>query len=455
MGYKMLLADDSITIQKVVSIIFANEDNKDYELTVVDNGTAALEKAREILPDILLVDALMPGKTGYEVCREARQDPALKNIPLLLLVGAFEPFDEEKARNSGADDHISKPFESQHLIEKVKKLIEIGKERIAASSPLIMPTEAAPAKETTLISDNEDVISGIGSGAFEIQADAFATAIKKPVEPVLLSSEDIVEASPEDDLWGVFELEEVAEGEDIQLGEILEEDEFQPTIIDTAEEIEPFVFDEEEETSIIEEDVHVDLNLPSDKDEPDVFHEEPEREEFDRFDSARFEAMAEDETFMLSDDESVNVISELTSSPAAAEKDEVPSASTDVPSSRLSFVPSEPIRHFVMDAAETKLSADVVSPVSEPLTGQAFEADEIQLKEEQPADVIHAPACDTVMPDVAEPVAAGEIHLSEAQLASVIARVSKEMIEKIAWEVVPDLAEAIIKEEIRKIKQGH
>ena len=67
MGYKMLLADDSITIQKVVSIIFANEDNKDFELTVVDNGTAALEKAREILPDILLVDALMPGKTGYDV----------------------------------------------------------------------------------------------------------------------------------------------------------------------------------------------------------------------------------------------------------------------------------------------------------------------------------------------------------------------------------------------------
>jgi hypothetical protein len=66
-----------------------------------------------------------------------------------------------------------------------------------------------------------------------------------------------------------------------------------------------------------------------------------------------------------------------------------------------------------------------------------------------------APACDTAPPDVVEPVAAGEIRLSEAQLASIIAQVSREMIEKIAWEVVPDLAEAIIKEEIRKIKQGH
>lgn len=426
MGYKMLLADDSITIQKVVSIIFANEDNKDYELTVVDNGTAALEKARELLPDILLVDALMPGKTGYEVCREARQDPALKNIPLLLLVGAFEPFDEEKARNSGADDHISKPFESQHLIEKVKKLIEIGKERIAASSQLVMPPEAAPVNEAMVISDEVDTISGIGSGVFDLQTDAFATAVKKPVEPMLLSSEDIIEASPEDDLWGVFELEEVAEGEDIQLGEIIEEDEFQPTIIDTAEEIEPFVFEEEEEPSIIEDDAHVDITANSEKVEPYIINEEPEREEFDRFDSARFEEMAEDETFMLSDDESGNVLSEFTSPPTDTGKEDVLFATADEPSPKLSFVPSTPNRHFVMEAAETQPSSDILSPVSE-----------------------------TVMPDVPEPIATGEIRLSEAQLASVIAQISKEMIEKIAWEVVPDLAEAIIKEEIRKIKQGH
>src|SRR5512133_4381818 len=101
MGNRLLLADDSITIQKVVAIIFANEE---FELTVVDNGIAALEKAREVRPDVMLVDALMPGKSGYEVCEEVRRDPQLKGIPLLLLVGACEPFDEDKARQSGADD---------------------------------------------------------------------------------------------------------------------------------------------------------------------------------------------------------------------------------------------------------------------------------------------------------------------------------------------------------------
>ena len=112
MSNKLLLADDSITIQKVVGIIFANED---YELTVVDNGNAALEKAREMQPDIILVDALMPGKTGYEVCAEVRHDPALKTTPLLLMTGAFEPFDEDKAKQCGADDFISKPFESVEI----------------------------------------------------------------------------------------------------------------------------------------------------------------------------------------------------------------------------------------------------------------------------------------------------------------------------------------------------
>src|SRR5512141_2199756 len=129
MRTKLLLADDSITIQKVVGIIFASED---YELTIVNNGDAALAKAREVEPDVLLVDAVMPGKTGYEVCEDIRRDPALKGTPILLLTGAFEPFDEGKAKQCGADEFISKPFESQHLIDKVMSLVDLGRQRATA-----------------------------------------------------------------------------------------------------------------------------------------------------------------------------------------------------------------------------------------------------------------------------------------------------------------------------------
>ena len=100
MSIKILLADDSITIQKVVGIIFGGEE---YALTVVDNGKAAVEKARDLNPDVLLIDALMPGMSGYEVCEAVRATPPISTKPILLLTGSFEPFDEDKAKSCGAD----------------------------------------------------------------------------------------------------------------------------------------------------------------------------------------------------------------------------------------------------------------------------------------------------------------------------------------------------------------
>jgi DNA-binding response OmpR family regulator len=126
MGIKILLADDSITIQKVVGIIFGGED---YSLIVVDNGKAAVEKARELNPDVLLIDALMPGMSGYEVCEAVRATASISTKPILLLTGSFEPFDETKAKSCGADDFLSKPFESQQIVSKVKALIELGSSR--------------------------------------------------------------------------------------------------------------------------------------------------------------------------------------------------------------------------------------------------------------------------------------------------------------------------------------
>jgi CheY-like chemotaxis protein len=151
MSIKILLADDSITIQKVVGIIFGGEE---YSLTVVDNGKAAVEKAREFNPDILLIDALMPGMSGYEVCEAVRATPSISTKPILLLTGSFEPFDETKAKSCGADDFLTKPFESQQIVTKVKALIELGSSRSLVSvvaeqdsfiSPLVPEVPKKPA----------------------------------------------------------------------------------------------------------------------------------------------------------------------------------------------------------------------------------------------------------------------------------------------------------------------
>lgn len=141
MSRKLLLADDSITIQKVIGITFANED---YQLSIVDNGDAALEKARAERPDLILADVFMPGKNGYELAAAVKQDPSLQGVPVLLLAGTFEPFDEEKALSSGADSWISKPFESQALITKVEELL--GKS--SAAAPAQPVAQAAPVQPT-------------------------------------------------------------------------------------------------------------------------------------------------------------------------------------------------------------------------------------------------------------------------------------------------------------------
>jgi CheY-like chemotaxis protein len=119
---KLLLADDSMTIQKVVNLTFADEG---IEVFTVGNGTAAVEKLTEIEPDLVLADVHMPGLTGYEVCENIRQNPQYKDIPVMLLVGSFEPFDEAEMRRVGANDFLTKPFQSiRQLVQKVTTLLD-------------------------------------------------------------------------------------------------------------------------------------------------------------------------------------------------------------------------------------------------------------------------------------------------------------------------------------------
>jgi CheY-like chemotaxis protein len=116
-GRKLLLADDSITIQKVVDLTFADEG---VSVVCVNNGREAIERLNEFAPDVILADVFMPQVNGYELCEYIKQNNKLKHIPVMLLVGSFEPFDEEEARRVGADDTLTKPFQSiRRLIEKV------------------------------------------------------------------------------------------------------------------------------------------------------------------------------------------------------------------------------------------------------------------------------------------------------------------------------------------------
>ncbi len=118
---KLLLADDSITIQKVVNLTFADEG---IEVISVGDGNSAMDKIREESPDIVLADVNMPGLNGYEVCEKIKTSEHSSNTPVILLVGSFEPFDTVEADRVGADEHLTKPFQSiSQLVNTVAVLI--------------------------------------------------------------------------------------------------------------------------------------------------------------------------------------------------------------------------------------------------------------------------------------------------------------------------------------------
>ena len=144
-GRKLLLADDSVTIQKVIDLTFADEG---VEVIAFGNGREAIDNIEEIAPDVVLADVFMPLMNGYEVCKYIKQNEKLKHIPVMLLVGSFEPFDEAEARRVGADDILTKPFQSiRRLIDKVGALVTSRPPDIEAPTSQLPKTEEKPAVE--------------------------------------------------------------------------------------------------------------------------------------------------------------------------------------------------------------------------------------------------------------------------------------------------------------------
>ena len=119
----ILLADDSVTIQKVVELTFMEED---LEVITVGTGDEALERLDEVAPDLVIADVHMPGPDGFAVCRKVKAERP--RVPVLLLVGTFEPFDPNDVAAAGADAHLKKPFDSQELIRVVERLLAADEE---------------------------------------------------------------------------------------------------------------------------------------------------------------------------------------------------------------------------------------------------------------------------------------------------------------------------------------
>ena len=118
---KILVADDNSNIQKMVGLALKDQG---IDVVAVGNGEAAVRKISDIKPDLVLADVFMPVRNGYEVCRYVKEDATLSHIPVILLVGAFDPLDEQEAQRVGADGVLKKPFvPPDPLISMVKSAL--------------------------------------------------------------------------------------------------------------------------------------------------------------------------------------------------------------------------------------------------------------------------------------------------------------------------------------------
>lgn len=104
---KILVADDNTNIQKMVSLAF---EERGIDVVAVGNGEAAVRRIPDMNPDLVLADIFMPVRNGYEVCEFVKKDERFSHVPVILLVGAFDPLDEKEARRVGADGVLKKPF---------------------------------------------------------------------------------------------------------------------------------------------------------------------------------------------------------------------------------------------------------------------------------------------------------------------------------------------------------
>jgi CheY-like chemotaxis protein len=191
----LLLADESVTIQRVMHLIFADQN---VRVVSVGDGDQAIQSLDAAPPDIVLADAGMPGRNGYDVARYVKQSPRLAHIPVVLLTGAFEPVDQVRATEAGCDSILAKPLAPQLVINRVQQLLagrqpasaapdDTAAERVETpSTPPAVPRslrDTAPAVEIEAKADELDEYFDRLGKAFAERLSAAADTAVQSVTP--------------------------------------------------------------------------------------------------------------------------------------------------------------------------------------------------------------------------------------------------------------------------------
>jgi len=197
MPIKILLADKSITIQKVVEMLFSG---KEYEVLCVSDGETALSEARRVMPDVVLADVDLPRIDGYSFAARLKQEAAFARTPVILMMSRDDVFDANKASQASIVDHIAKPFESQELIGKVRKAVSAASPRLAEPAAAARPAAAAqPQKPPAPVVSTKPATrpkQAPPANIFDIIQEAPTHADLKRTSPPPAEEESVFEVEP-------------------------------------------------------------------------------------------------------------------------------------------------------------------------------------------------------------------------------------------------------------------
>jgi DNA-binding response OmpR family regulator len=124
-GKKVLLVDDEVDF---VDVVRTRLEANNFEVVTAYDGEEALEKVKEKMPDIIILDIMMPKISGFDVCRKLKSDQNYKEIPIIMLTARFQVNDIKLGAAMGANAYITKPFEPQVLLEKMQELLQKNKQ---------------------------------------------------------------------------------------------------------------------------------------------------------------------------------------------------------------------------------------------------------------------------------------------------------------------------------------
>jgi CheY-like chemotaxis protein len=470
MSRSILLADDSVTIQKVIELTFMDDD---YEVKAVGNGDEAIAYLAAANVDFVIADVHMPGANGYEVARRAKE--LRPHLPVLLLVGTFEPFDEAQARACGADSFLKKPFDSQELLQRVHELL--GPAPPQATAQAVAPektTAQALAPEGTTAAPEAAAAGGTPpqQEPHESHEPAMHPADAAPAAHAAAAAPQELSAAPE---WHGFELE--AEPEP-------------PAESPAAAEaggVHPLAGEEPATARVpISGVFDQPFTLGEPLDEKDFRLEPPEP--LPAPPTAPFEIESEPQPFSLDEGPAAETLEAAKAAPhpagfgamgamgaigavgamgamaATAATEERAEHHPVAAPAALSERSSEPLSQL----SEAFLFSQVAAPATPADTGSAGAAEGLPPAAELAAPVARAAPADisdgqgaapTAAPPASPPVplaASAPPGLSAEDVDRIAHRVVEllgdKVVRDVAWEVIPDLAEVVIKDRLRELE---